>query len=513
MAGSGQNALRTRWRHLSLRARLTALAMAVLAVALVSGVLLLIAAQSHSLTSNLDAGARRTAAQVSSYVTSGDPLPDPLPIGDGNTVVVQLINADGQVVGASATADRLVPLLSAAERGQVRDGDVLVVSGNRAGVNGTLRVVGQATGLGNTTETVIVAVYADQVNESVRALRDALFIAAPVLLLVASLVCWHIVGRALRPVEDLRRGAEEITGSSRQLPVPQARDEIRRLAETLNDMLARLDAASARQRGFIADAAHELRSPLASLRTQLEVAARLGAGADWPTTVEGSLTDIDRLSRLVDDLLLLARLDERPSSPRRQPVEVWPLVAGLVETYDAARVPVVVDPSAACVPLPFRRPNGETATESDGGSVADPARPASASVSARSASATVPAGPARAVVLADPDAIRRIVRNLLDNAVRHAAATVSIGVLTSGGVVTLTVSDDGPGIAPADRVRVFDRFTRLDAARSRDAGGSGLGLAIVRELVHSLGGSVALEDARPGRANPGLRVVVRLPAA
>ncbi len=277
-----------------------------------------------------------------------------------------------------------------------------------------------------------------------------------------------MVGSALRPVAGLRQGAEEITGSggSRRLPVPAADDEIRRLAVTLNDMLTRLESASARQRVFVADAAHELRSPLAAMRTQLEVAIHHPGAAEWPETAADVLEDTTRLSRLVDDLLLLARLDEGvrlPRSSRAGPTDLVPVV-------DAV--------------LARAHPTEQTLVRTG-----DPA----------------------ALVDADGDALTRIAGNLVDNATRHGRTRVVVDVRGDGDMAVLTVSDDGPGIPRGDRERVFERFTRLDGARSRDDGGSGLGLAIVRALAEAHGGYVRLADAHLGER--GLRVIVRLPAA
>lgn len=447
------------WLAGSLRARLTVAAALVLALGLCLGAVLLSVTLTHSLTSALDASARRTASDVAAL---GQPPPNPLPVGDGNTVAVQVLDQHHNVVAASATADHLVPLLDPAELARVRSGEVLVLPGDRAGVNGSLRVVGRAAGSSGQL-TVVVAVDASQAGESGRVLRRGLLIGLPILLVLIAAVAWRVVGRTLRPVEDLRAGAEQISqagAAARRLPVPAGTDEVHRLALTLNHMLQRLDAASAKQRAFVADAAHELRSPLASLRAQLEVAAHLGERADWPATAEGALVDIARLSRLVDDLLLLARLDERRPAKRPATVDVAAVVADVVGDYANGRVPVRF--------------------------AAD--------------------GPA--LIRGDADAVRRIARNLLDNAVRHANTQVAVATQHASRRVVLTVTDDGPGIAAADRERVFDRFTRLDDARGRDAGGSGLGLPIVRELTRAHGGTVTLNDAAPG-----LRATVRLPAA
>jgi signal transduction histidine kinase len=223
-------------------------------------------------------------------------------------------------------------------------------------------------------------------------------------------------------------------------------------------MLDRLETSRRQQRAFVADAAHELRSPLASMRTQLEVAQRLGPKADLPATLDDLLIDTERLSRLVDDLLLLARADDAGTrAHRREHVDLAALVEDLLARYAEGRVaPTLVADSPVW-------------TEGD------------------------------------PDQLRRIVANLLDNAVRHAACNVLVEVRSPA---TVVVVDDGAGIPEADRERVFDRFTRLDDARDRDSGGTGLGLAIVRELVRLHGGRVTLSDA-----SPGVRAEVAFPAA
>lgn len=449
------------WRGRGLRLRITVLATLALAIGLAAGAVVMVALLKHSLTQSLDDNARKTGREVAAM---GQPPPDPIPVGGGNIVAVQVIDRDGRVIGAAgATADHLMPLLSAAELRDVRSGGVLQMPGSRAGVTAQLRVVGVTGGPSTAPVTVVVAVDSGGIGQSARLLTREFFISVPVLLALLAALAWYVVGRALRPVEDLRRGAADITGAaaeSARLPVPESRDEVHRLALTLNDMLGRLDAASARQRAFIADAAHELRSPLASLRTQLEVAQHLGSRADWPATAEGALLDIARLSRLIDDLLLLARLDESAGPLRLAPVSLGALAADVVAGYAHSRVPV-----RASV---------------DGTSTVD----------------------------GDADGLRRVIRNLVDNAVRHANSGVSVSVAGSARRVVLNVVDDGPGIPAADYERVFDRFTRLDSARSADAGGSGLGLSIVRDLVRAHGGSVVLGDAEPG-----LRATVRLPAA
>ncbi len=443
----------------SLRARLTVVATVLLGVGIAAGAALLAATVSRTLQEAVDSGALQSAREVAALVDA-DVLPDPVPVGGEGTAAIQLVDAQGRVRAASAGTDRLVPVLQPSELAAVRAGERLVVDGDRLGLDGPLRVVGVPAGPAGDRQTVLVAVDYGSARSGTRLLAIGLAVGAPLLLAVVALATWEVAGRALGPVEELRRGAEEITGSgaSRRLPLPAARDELHRLAVTLNDMLARLERAGARQRAFVSDAAHELRSPIASARTQLEVAARVDAGTPAGELAADVLHDVERLGRLVDDLLLLARLDEVPAR-RRESVDVGALAAEVVGRYAAARVPVCLDRAG---------------------------------------------GP---LVAGDPVGLRRVLVNLVDNAVRYARSQVTVAVAAAAAGARVTVTDDGPGLPAADRERVFDRFTRVGADRGRDSGGAGLGLAIVRELVLAHGGTVTLADA-----GPGLRAVVELPA-
>ena len=429
-----------------------------LAVGFLIGGIVLVAALGYALQRTVDSEALGTAQDVAALVDAGA-LPEPIPVTRGQ--LVQVVDADRRVRSTSLTADRLVPMLHPDELAAVRDGRRLYLNGDRVGVEGPLRVVAVPAGPRDDPQTVVVAQPVRDIQESVGLLRTALLVAYPLLLLALGAVGWRVVGAALRPVEELRAGAESITGrhAEDRLPVPETRDEINRLARTLNDMLDRLAAGRGRQRAFVADAAHELRSPLTNMRTELEVAKHLPDSTDWSALTDDLLADIDRLTRLVNDLLLLARADAAAPVDRAEPVELGVLLREVAERHRAAPVPVEV------------AVDGSQWT------------------------------------MADPDAVRRAVDNLVDNAVRHARSRVRLGL--SDGV--LTVVDDGPGIPEADRERVFDRFTRLDDARTRDGGGAGLGLAIVRELVRRQGGTVVLRDAAPGvRAEVRLRPLADL---
>ncbi len=446
-----------RWPALSLRARLTVVATLLVALALVAGTILLVVALHRSLVAALDDSARQRARDVANLVDTGQ-LPDPVPVAAG-TPLVQVVDADDRVRAASPGGDRLVPILLPDDVAAVRDGAVRTIDGSRLGLAGELRVVGEPAGTED-PQTVLVAMSLSEVESSVAVVRTALIIGAPLLVAGFGVACWFLVGSALRPVAALRRGAEEITTTqpAARLPVPVADDEVRRLAVTLNDMLGRLERSGARQRSFVADAAHELRSPLTAIRAQLEVGRAHPRDTDWEQTAADALADVERISRLVDDLLVLARIED--GGPRRSPAPV-----------DLAQV--VDDVTArAATDVVLRRVGDDSVS-----------------------------------MLGDVDAVTRIVANLVDNAARHARSEVTVDVRRNGADGTvLTVTDDGPGIPAEHRETVFERFTRLDDARSRDAGGAGLGLSIVRELVRAQGGDVRLEDNAPG-----LRAVVRLP--
>lgn len=446
------------WRRVSLRARLMFIGVAGLALGLAIGGLVMVVALSLALQATADNEAQQSADGVAALVKENR-VPEPLPvIGD---VRVQVVDAQHRVLFASIDADRMTPVLYPDEMARARTGEHLYIKGDRIGIRGPVRVVAEPVG----TDTVLVARSVSDLAQSVRLLRNILLVAFPLLLVLLAAVAWRVIGLTLRPVEALRTGAEEITGGARpgQLPVPDSHDEIHRLAITLNDMLDRLEAARARQRAFVADAAHELRSPLTNMRTQIEVAQRLGERTEWPAVADDLLLDTQRLSRLVDDLLLLARSDDAGTRALRSvPVELGELVTSLAERYPS---PPVTTTAVADDPL---------------------------------------------WISGEPEALARAVANLVDNAVRHTRTTVRVETRADGPYHLVIVTDDGPGIPVEDRTRVFDRFTRLDDARARDAGGAGLGLAIVRELVRRHGGTVRLSDANPA---PGLRAEIRLPAA
>jgi signal transduction histidine kinase len=283
------------------------------------------------------------------------------------------------------------------------------------------------------------------------------------MILLVALAAWYFTGRALKPVEAIRREAESITGATmdRRVPEPDTDDEVGRLARTMNAMLDRLETSAQKQRQFVSDASHELRSPIASIRTNLEVALHNPERSDWPAVASRALAEDVRMEDTVSELLDLARLDEAegPASVDTLPeVDLDELV--LDDTVQQRRVPV------------------------------DTGKVSAGRVHGRR------------------DQLQRVVRNLLDNAARHASTTVAVGLQTDDDTVQLTVDDDGPGIPAEDRDLVFERFTRLDDGRARDAGGLGLGLSMVKAITEHHGGTVVIEEAPIG----GARLRVNLPA-
>jgi signal transduction histidine kinase len=373
-----------------------------------------------------------------------------------NLTLIQVVDAGGRVITASPPLHGRPPIINVRSTRTIQQKTIeqpafapkqrFTVFAVPATVNGQ-------------PVTVIVASSLADLERSVHILGKFLLIALPVLLALVGTSSWVIIGRSLRPVEAMREEVAEITNSqlNRRVPVPESDDEVGRLALTLNQMLDRLQASSDRQQRFVADASHELRSPIANIKAALEVALRRPNRADWPAVAGDVLDQDERMASLVDELLLLARFDEGMATPQRSTVDVSDIVSG---QPDQAAAPVAVN---------------VVATEP-------------------------------ALVLADRGHLERVIGNLVDNACRHAATRVEVSVDVSGDWVQVQVRDDGPGIPEADRSQIFERFVRLEEDRARASGGFGLGLAIVKELVGLYGGTIEVGDAQPGAV-----FVVRLP--
>jgi signal transduction histidine kinase len=446
------------WRRWSLRARLMLIGLLGLAAAQAIGSVALAAALHVATERRVEHSARATASEVADLARA-DRLPQTLPVAGAE--LVQVLDDQGRVVSASQNADRLTPMLQDDEIDRALHGR-LEVPGSRVALSSELEVWATRVTVSGGDVTIIVAEPTEDLNSSDALLRRVLLISFPLLLIVLGLIAWRVIGAAMRPVEQLRSAADQISGSGRgdRLPVPPSDDEVQALAVTLNSMLDRLDRAREREAGFVADAAHELRSPLASMRMQIDVARRLGDGGSLAEELD---EDVDRLGTLVDDLLALARLDAasaHPSLVEPEAVPVRPELERVASVWRATGTDVAVRP-----------------------------------------------GPQLSVSMG-PGELERILDNLVGNAAR-ASGQVRLAAAPRGTrMVVVTVEDNGAGIAPADRARVFERFTRLDEARDRDSGGAGLGLPIVLALARARGGDVTLHDAESG----GLLVEVDLPA-
>lgn len=296
------------------------------------------------------------------------------------------------------------------------------------------------------------------VQSGVDALRDILLIVIPLLVVGVGVMTWFVTGRAFRPVAAITGQVERITDDrlDERVPVPASRDEVAHLARTMNTMLDRLRASRRRQRQFVSDASHELRNPVATSKVKLEVALAHPEETDWDETARVVLAEQERLGNLVDDLLVLATLEEDQPS-RQRLVDLDDIVFA-----EATRPhPVEIDVSGV----------EAVRVRGDGGQ------------------------------------LTRLVRNLVDNAVRHADRAVGVSLRAEGAEAILAVEDDGPGIPEPDRERVFERFVRLEDARTRDEGGAGLGLALVSEVAAAHGGTVRATEADDG----GARFEVRIP--
>ena len=331
-----------------------------LAVAFAAVDLLLFNVLRVSLTRSVDDTARQGAAGVVALIDANR-LPTPVPVAPD--VTIQVLDSAGQITDVSPDSDRLVPLLSPAHAAAIaRNGEATLLNGPAYGMPSLIRVTAVRATDGS---LVIAAVPYSSVSSSLSVVAKALVFGTPVVFVLFTGAIWLAVGSTLRPIDLLRRGAARVTGTAvpSDLPVPEARDEVRSLALTLNDMLDRLAAAQQRQRALVSDTAHELRSPIASIRAQLEVALDHPEGQDWESTARDVHADVLRLARLAEDLLLLARLDERAGAAGQgeaaeggagaggagaraawggATVDLAELSESVAARYAAARVPIVV---------------------------------------------------------------------------------------------------------------------------------------------------------------------------
>jgi signal transduction histidine kinase len=367
--------------------------------------------------------------------------------------VAQLIAPDGRVL--QSVPANLPSLASAATRTRALDTRQVRWSSHIPGRSGDWRLLAVPARVHSTKSVLLVAQTLAPREEALDRLARELAVGVPAALVLAILAGYLLTAAALRPVEGMRRRAAAITASTpgTRLPVPSGRDEISRLAETLNDMLQRLQAAVEHERRFVADASHELRTPLALLRTELELALRRPRShAELEEALRSAAEETERLTHLAEDLLLIARSDQGELPVRRERV--------------SARA--VLDDVAARFDGPARERGRSVAVSSD----------------------------ADAFVDADPMRLEQALGNFVDNSLVHGEGAVELFVRPNGDGIELHVADAGAGFPAGFAERAFDRFSRADEARS--AGGAGLGLAIVDVIARAHGGKATVVN-RDGR--------------
>ncbi len=406
-----------------------------------------------------------SAEQDAREVVAFNPtLSSPVFVPSGATIdsgFLQVI-VGGRVVGASKPLRHLPPLWQPGAPRVQPVPDFFADTARDAVMVSVPVQAGKAVG-----DVVVISSMA-QFDHTVADIQRLLEIGTPMLLGVVGVICWVVVGRSLSPIERMRRQVAGMSVSTRdgysyRVAEPANEDEIARLARTLNSMLDRLEASSRRERRFVSDASHELRSPIANIRTELEVAMHHPAVTDWIEVAGEVLEQNRRMEELVSGLLLLARSDEGSLIASKEPTDLAALVERIVADAAPTGPTVVLEASPVLVGVP-------------------------------------------------PVYAERMVANLVDNGRRFAesALTVKVGPVVEDGLAyaQVTVSDDGPGVAEADRERIFERFVRLDSARDRGEGGFGLGLAIVADLSRFYGGTIRAG----GVVGEGAEFVLRLPA-
>jgi len=443
-------------RPRSVRARTTLGAGVVVLAALVLGAVAFVVVLRLVLLDGVRTSAEAGLEQVSSRVETDGAAA----VTGYEDVLVQVIGDGGAVLAHGEDADGAA-LPTADESRWTHDGERWLLVADDVDLPGG----GEATLVYGTT------LY--QADTAVRTAVVLLAVGVPVLVLVLVAVTWAVTGRSLRPVEQMRTEVETIRAArpDARVEVPDTGDEVARLASTMNAMLDRLERSAESQRRFVSDASHELRSPIASIRQHAEVAVAHPERTDVADLADVVRSEAVRLQDLVTGLLELSRLDEGGIRTRR-PVDLDDLALDAVARARARS-------TAGDAPA---RDGDAPAVRVDGSAIST------------------------ARVLGDERVLAGVVRNLVDNAVRHASTRVAVSLTEHDGSAVLTVDDDGTGVPEDERERVFERFVRLDEARSRDAGGAGLGLAIVRDAVRAHGGDTTVVTSPLG----GARFVVRI---
>ena len=376
-------------------------------------------------------------------------------LSGGAEELAEVVEPDGALVASSRSAAR--PAISEGEAARGASETFFVRREAVAGLEDhPLRLRVAPVRVGKRTVVLVVGASLEDRADALAGLRTQLLVVGPLALLLSSLAGYGLAAAALRPVDAMRRRAAEISAErpEERLPVPEAEDEVRRLGQTLNAMLDRLEAGLARERRFVADASHELRTPLALLRAELEIALRRRRSvAELEDGLRSVFDEVERLARLAEDLLVLARADEGRLALHREPVAAGELLETVARRF-AARASV--EGRAILVANGCEEVHGDRLR------------------------------------------LEQAVGNLVDNALRHGAGTIRLDAERRDGVVTFSVEDEGPGFPPEFLPHAFERFARAEDART--GGTAGLGLAIVDAIARAHGGAVRAGNRRGGGA-------------
>jgi two-component system, OmpR family, sensor kinase len=427
--------------RLPIRARLTAaFALAMVLVLAAAGLFVYVRLEDN-LNETVDTGLEARAAAVggSGEALAGAPQ-------ESEEGFAQVLSGTGQVLDAAGGARGGV--LTGAERARAAAGGTVEVEREVPGIEATARILaGPVTAESGALDVFAVGQSLDDRDETLAGVVASFAVGGPIAVVLASLLGYLLATAGLRPIEAMRRRAGEVslTHDVDRLPLPAAHDEVRRLGETLNEMLDRLRRSFDRERRFVADASHELRTPVAVIRAELDAALRAGGHDEQVReALVAALEECDHLAQLAEDLLVVARAAEGALPVRREPIEVRPLLEGVRARF------------------------GDRALE-------------------QAREVRVEGGDGIRIE-ADDFRLRQALGNLVDNALRHGAGDVVLRArrTESNGEVELEVADNGPGFAPGLADRAFERFARGDVARTR--GGTGLGLAIVRAIAEAHGG-------------------------
>ena len=482
-----------RWRS-SVRVHITIAVAITFATAMIAGSILLLSVVRSMLASSIAADNQAILEKLKHAIENGlDPRRVPLPFGTDGTQFV-IVNGRGRTIASSLGVARTRPVVVVGPPIEFYPSEVPEVT-NEFGLEPREKVLGDRTVAGEEVPDT-VRTQLGELDERVRALWDpenwsrtelpahtpegdfnlialtpfnsttrslttlttVLWIVIPVMLGGITVLAWLVAGRALRPVSQIIERAGRIGDNTlhQRVPEPGSGDEVDQLAKTMNRMLARIENAAIRQRQFVSDASHELRSPITAIISEAEIALTHPDKAQWEVVAQAVYSEGRRLERLVSDLLALAKADEG-TLKAHEAVDLKKLILEKVSRLHRVNV-------------------------------------ATSQVSA-------------VRIMGDPDQLARLIENLLSNAVRHANSKVAIALCRRGDRALLAVDDDGAGIKPEKREQVFDRFARLEEGRSRDAGGAGLGLAVVRAVAALHGGTATVTDSSLG----GARFEVMLP--